>query len=56
MEGSKVGSDRITDMLLEDCSIGCEQEGWRGRALIMLCNSTIAQVMEAWIKAGQQGG
>lgn len=56
MGGSKVGSDRITDTLFEDCSNGHEQEGWRGHAPIMLRSSTIAQVMEVWVKAGQQGG
>ena len=31
-------SDMTIDMLFEDPSISCEQDGWRGQALRILCN------------------
>lgn len=48
----KMGKDLvIIATLFEDCSIGCEQEEWWGQSPRILA-VTIAQVTEAWIKAG----
>lgn len=51
----EVESDMTIDMPFEACSVGSEQDGWWGHAPRILHSSRVAQVMEAWVKAGQQG-